>query len=862
MNERPPDGRPTNARLTARAPLTPRSPHDGHRGTDGRPAAKPAPRRRGGRRWARRIVGALLGAAALVTVGGGIAAYAVWTRVSADLPSVDGLRGYAPPLMSRVYAGDGRLLAELANERRIFVPYSAIPERVRQAFVSAEDKDYWIYGGIDPVAIVRAGMTDLTRVGEGRRPLGASTITQQVAKNMLLDNRITLKRKIEEAIVAIRMEQTLSKQRILEIYLNEIYLGQGAYGVEAAAQAYFNRPLDQLNLAQDAMLAALPKAPQNYNPFRHPEQAKGRRDWVLDRMAEDHVITRAAAEAAQAEPLVPTEFHGPPNIPGADWYSEEVRQELVQRFGAQTVNEGGLSVRTSLDPVLQAAAETSVRDGLMAYDRRMGGWRGPVTQVPTGPALEHDWPAALARLTAPPAMLPSWRLAIVLGTRLGDARVGWLEAPAAAGEPTRRRTALLHMTDEAWNHPMDRDGHAGVPFRRLSDMLRWGDVVMVEPTGPAHALLRQVPQVQGALVSLDPNSGRVLALVGGWSFQASQFNRATQAQRQPGSSFKPIVYLAALEKGVSPSDRFLDAPLSLPDGRGGYWRPNNYEMDFNGPTPLRVALEQSLNLVTVRVAQRVGMAAVAQTAEAFGMTDKLPRVLPAALGAVDTTVLREAGAYASFAMLGRKVAPTLIDSVQDREGHVVWRPAGIDCVCDSPAEPLVEDSRPRIADPQSTFQLVTMMQGVITRGTGVPAGKGLNRPLAGKTGTSQDFNDAWFSGFAPQLVTVVWVGYDNPASLGQNQSGAAVAAPIWHDYMAAALKGRPPLGFPMPSGLTMAAWDTGAGRVTGAFKPGQEPGASAPLGADNPDLLSGGPAEARATRSGAAGVDTSLGGLY
>lgn len=845
--------------LTAGAPLTPQSRH-------GTPAPAPSPRRRG-RRWVGRILGALLGLAALVTVGGGLAAYVIWNSVSGDLPSVEGLRGYAPPVMSRVYAGDGRLLAEMASERRIFVPYSAIPDRVKQAFVSAEDKDFWSHGGIDPLAIVRAGLTDLSRIGEGRRPVGASTITQQVAKNMLLNNRITLKRKVEEAILAIRMEQVLSKERILELYLNEIYLGQGAYGVQAAAQAYFNRPLDQLSLAQDAMLAALPKAPSNYNPFNHPDQAKARRDWVLDRMAEDHAITRIQALAAKTEPLVPTEFHGPPNIPGSDWYSAEVRQELVQRFGAQTVNEGGLTVRTSLNPVLQAAAEKSVRDGLMAYDRRMGGWRGPVAQLPasrrTEPALEQGWAEALAGIAAPPGMLPDWRLAVVLGTAPTAARVGWLDPGAGADGPPQRRTGFLRLTDAAWNHPMDADGHAGVLFHRFSDMVHSGDVVMVQPDGPDHALLRQVPTVQGALVSLDPTSGRVLAMVGGWSYQTSQFNRATQAERQPGSSFKPIVYLAALEKGVSPSDRFLDAPLSLPDGRGGYWRPNNYEMNFGGPTPLRVALEESLNLVTVRVAQRVGMDAVAKTAQAFGMTDKLPHVLPAALGAVDTTVLREAGAYASFATMGRKVTPTVIDSVQDREGHVVWRPTDINCACDNPsAPPQIEDSRPQIADPQSTYQLITMMEGVVTRGTGRDAVKGLNRPIAGKTGTSQDFTDAWFSGFTPNLVTVVWVGFDNPSTLGQNQTGAAVAAPIWHDYMAAALKGRPVLDFPAPPGMTMAAWDTGRGRVTGAFKPGQQPGASAPLGGGNPDLLSGDASVARSATSGAAGVDTSLGGLY
>ncbi len=784
----------------------------------------------------------------------------IWARISADLPSVEGLRGYAPPVMSRVYASDGQLLEELASERRIFVPFAAIPEGVRKAFVSAEDKDYWTHGGIDLMAIVRAGLTDVTRVREGRRPVGASTITQQVAKNMLLDNQITLKRKVEEAILAIRMEQVLSKERILELYLNEIYLGQGAYGVQAAAQAYFNRPLDQLTLAQDAMLAALPKAPQNYNPFRHPDQARARRDWVLDRMAEDRDITPAEAAAAKAEPLVPSEFRGPPKIPGGDWFAEEVRQQLVQRFGAQTVNEGGLTVRTSLDPTLQAAAERAVRNGLMTYDRRMGGWRGPVARIQAGPDLAHDWAGPLARVKAPAGMLSDWRLAVVLAASAPEARVGWIDP---GGGQAQDQTAVLKMADAAWNHPMNGQGRVGAPFRRMSDMVHPGDVVMVEPTAPGRALLRQIPTVQGALVSLDPTTGRVLAMVGGWSFAASQFNRATQAERQPGSSFKPFVFLAALEKGTSPSDQFSDDPVSLPDGRGGLWQPHNFESnEFPGPVSLRLALEQSLNLATIRVAQHAGMGAVAKTAEAFGMTDQLPHVLAAALGAADTTVIREAGAYASIDELGRQIIPTVIDSVQDHEGHVVWRPPGVNCACDDPATaPTLQDQRPQIADPQSTFQLLTMMQGVVTHGTGVPAGKGLNRPIAGKTGTSQNFNDAWFSGFTPQMVTTVWVGYDNPSTLGHNMTGAEAAAPIWNAYMTAALKSVPPASFPVPPGVTLAKWDSGRGEVTDAFKPGQTPGQSAPLETDSPDLLAGAGAQA-AIRNSAPGVDTSLGGLY
>jgi penicillin-binding protein 1A len=433
-----------------------------------------------------------------------------------------------------------------------------------------------------------------------------------------------------------------------------------------------------------------------------------------------------------------------------------------------------------------------------------------------------------------------------------------------------------------------RDGKLGPAPRRMSEIVQVGDVVMIEPPsvqpapppGPVvplkgkappplpmpppanRATLRQIPLVQGALVSLDPRTGRVLAMVGGWSYEQSQFNRATQANRQPGSSFKPMVYLTALEKGVSPSQKFLDAPIVVdtPEGR---WRPGNYEGTFGGPTPLRVALEESMNLVTLRVAQQVGMQAIADNAIAFHMVDSMPRVLPAALGAVETTVMREAGAYASIAAGGREVVPTLIDSVQDPDGHVVMRASGLSCAdcSDLSNPPAITDVRTRIADQASVFQLTTMMQGVVQRGTGIPAAKGLNRPIAGKTGTSQDFADAWFAGFTPDLVTVVWVGYDNPASLGESQTGGAVAAPIWHDYMAIALAGHPVLPFPVPPGVTMAPWDSGRGTVTDAFKDDQVPGASGPIGAGLPSTASadGTPAPPTIVHGG---VDTSMGGLY
>ncbi|MDE2514892.1 MAG: PBP1A family penicillin-binding protein [Rhodospirillales bacterium] len=786
---------------------------------------------------------------------------------ASDLPNVDVLKNYQPPVMSRVYAGNARLLADLAAERRIFVPFSAIPPMVVQAFVSAEDQSFWVNTGIDPLAIVRAGVFDLTHLGQGRRPIGASTITQQVAKNMLLDsNKVAISRKIREAILAMRIDATLSKQRVMELYLNQIYLGMGAYGVAAAAEAYFNKPLDQLTLPEAAFLGALPKAPNNYNPFRNPDAAKARRDWVLDRMAADHAITQAQADAAKATPIVPAAFHRPPPIPGADWFAEEVRRELIAKFGTKQTTEGGLMVRTSLDPKLQLDAEDALRKGLMAYDLRMGGWHGLVTQLPPA-GLGADWPRLLQAVPTPPGMLQPWRLAVVLSVTPTEARLGWLSPEPANtlpdSHPARaQHTGYILLSETRWARPVGAGNHLGPVPGRMEQVLSPGDVVMVEhaslptkpgpvrpavarpghppvkealttaaATSPDHMLLRQIPKVEGALASLDPATGRVVAMVGGWSFQLSQFNRATQAARQPGSSFKPIVYLAAMEKGLSPSQRFLDAPVVIDLGAAGRWRPNNYEMNFGGPTPLRIALEQSLNLVTLRLAEYIGMDAIAKTAIAFHMADSIPLVLPAALGAADTTVLREAQAYGSLDAGGKLVTPSLIDSVQDRDGHVLWRPSGLACqgCADPAAPPQILDQRKRIADPQSVFQVVQMMEGVIQRGTGVPAGAGIHRPLAGKTGTTQQWTDAWFSGFSPDLVTVVWVGFDQPSSLGYNQQGALVAAPIWHDYMAKALAGRPVLQFVPPPGVTLAQWDTGSGTVTDAFKPGQVPGASVPV---------------------------------
>ncbi len=859
--------------FTAGEPLSP-TPDPMRRERSPKKAPKSPRSGKPARRWsATRMIGrvftVLLALGMVVGVIGGVVVYGAYRKYSADLPDIASLQTYQPRVMSRVYASDSQLLAELATERRIFVPIAAIPDLVKHAFISAEDQNFYTHGGVDPVAIARAGITDLLQYGQGRRPIGASTITQQVAKNMLLGNEVSFSRKIREALLAVRIETTLSKDHILELYLNEIYLGLQAYGVAAAGQAYFNKSLDQLTIPEAAFLAALPKAPNNYNPFRYPEAARARRDFVIDRMAQDHVITAEEATSAKATPVQPSAFRRPETLAGGEYFTEEVRRWLIDKFGADQTTQGGLMVRTTLDPKLQIAADKTLREGLMRYDLRRGGWRGPVSRMETGPNFRNAWATLLAAVPHPPGQLAEWRTGVVVDTTDTEAHIGIIDRQAGGVAPIAR-VLPLPLSDLSWARP-NKAGVLGPVPRKMAEVLAPGDVVMVEllPPVPAQGkaaarpervVLRQIPQVQGALVSIDPATGRVLALSGGWSFENSQFDRVTQANRQPGSSFKPFVYLTALESGISPSQRFLDAPFVVDQGAAGKWRPGNYELDFNGPVPLRVALEKSLNLVTVRVADKVGMDAVAKTAIAFHEVDSMPRVLPAALGAVDTTVMREAGAYASFDAGGREVIPTLIDSVQDRSGHLLWRPDARPCVgCQDPAHiPTLDDPRQQIADAPSTFQLVTMMQGVVTRGTGGPAGAGLNRAIAGKTGTSQDFNDAWFVGFTPDLVTAVWIGFDAPASLGNNETGGNVSAPVWHDFMAVALKNRPNLKFIPPQGVIMGSWDSGSGMVIDAFKPDQVPGASGPIGG-NPAGATDAPA---VPPQAAAGVDTGLGGLY
>ncbi len=831
------------------APAAPGARDPGDAGPPPPPGGRGTPRRR--RRGGFGLFRALLVLLAVGALGGSVGAFALYRSIAADLPDHRWLATYEPPQMSRIYAADSRLMAELAAERRVFVPIEAVPPLLQQAFISAEDQRFREHLGIDPIGLVRAVLTNVEQYGTGRRAVGASTITQQVAKNMLVGSDRTLMRKAREAILAVRIEEALPKERILELYLNEIFMGAQAYGVAAAAQAYFNKGLDELTLSEMAFLGALPKAPNNYNPLRFPEAAKARRDWVLDRMVEDGAITPAQAAVAQAEPIIPRPSRRPDMVPVGQHFTEEVRRELVGRFGAEQATGGGLVVRTSLDPALQAETERILRQGLAAYDRRRGGWRGAVTRISAAPA---EWMPELEAVPRPPGALPEWRLAVVLEIRGNEARLGLVERPDPRG-PAQPRTGTLAMADIAWSRRTLEGGRPGPGMRRMADVVAPGDVVLVEPAGaPASRYaLRQTPQVEGAIVALDPATGRVLAMAGGWSFDKSQFNRATQAMRQPGSSFKPFVYIPALEEGIPPNQRFLDGPVEIMTPQG-IWRPSNYnEGSYNGYVSIRTALEKSLNLVTIRVAQEVGMDKVADAARRFGVIPNMPRYLAMALGSGETTVLRMAAAYASFVNGGREVTPTLIDTVQDRRGRLVWRSDVRRCRgCNAPAPgegpPTLSEERPQVTDPIAAYQMVNILQGVVQRGTAARTiGDRLGRPVAGKTGTTNDYMDNWFVGFTPDIVVAVWLGFDEPHSLGKGETGGNNAAPIFREVVAAALKDSPAVPFRAPPGVALVRTSIGNGTILEAFRPGTENAAR---------TVGGGGGQ------GGGGAEAGVGGLY
>ena len=766
----------------------------------------------------------------LAFLGSGAVLY-VFYHYGQGLPDYRQLADYQPPTVTRVQAGDGRLLAEYAVEKRVYVPVSAIPRRVVYAFLAAEDKNFYSHPGVDFMSVLRAVITNLANIGSDKRPVGASTITQQVAKNFLLTNEVSIERKIKEAILAFRIEHAFSKERILDLYLNEIYLGFGSYGVAAAALNYFNKSLDELTIAEAAYLAALPKAPNNYHPIRRHDAAVARRNWVIGRMLEDGRITFEEAKAAWQEPLQVYRAD-PTEIVHADYFVEQVRRELVNLYGDTKLYEGGLSVRTTLNPRLQKIAERSLRKGLIAYDRRHG-WRGPVAHVDLEAA---DWRSALAGIEPPKGASP-WVLAMVLSLDDKAATVGLPDGTEGS----------IPMAELKWARPWLKGQKVGARPKTPADVLKAGDAVLVEPVaadsdGKAYPEgsygLRQIPAVDGGLVAIDPHTGRVLAMEGGFSYEYSEFNRVTQAERQPGSAFKPFVYLAALDSGFTPATIVLDAPFVIDQGAGlGKWKPANYSKKFYGPSPMRIGIEKSRNLMTIRLAQTIGMEKIVDYARRFGVIDNMPPILSMALGAGETTLLRLTTGYAMLVNGGKRITPTLIDRVQDRNGTTIYRHDLRDCPGCWPDEwhnqppPELPDEREQLVDPRSAYQIVSMLQGVVQRGTGWRI-KSLGRPLAGKTGTTNDSMDTWFIGFSPDLAVGVFVGFDEPKPLGHGETGSSVSAPIFKSFMAAALKNEPAIPFRIPPGLRLVRINSETGQlaragdkhvILEAFKPGTVP---------------------------------------
>ncbi|MCT8999564.1 penicillin-binding protein 1A [Chelativorans intermedius] len=770
------------------------------------------------------VVLALLAAA-------GVAIYV--GHVTKDLPDYEVLARYEPPVTTRIHAADGSLMAEFARERRLYLPIEAIPDRVKAAFLSAEDKNFYTHPGIDPIGLVRAVITNIQNMGTGRRLVGASTITQQVAKNFLLSSDQTVERKIREMILAFRIEQAYSKDRIFELYLNEIWLGLGAYGVAGAALTYFDKSVNELTVAEAAYLAALPKGPSNYHPFRHTERAIERRNWVIDQMQENGYITAEEAQKAKAAPLNVTPRRGGSYLFAADYFTEEVRRELIARYGENALYEGGLSVRTTLDPELQLFARKALQNGLIRYDT-LRGFRGPVGRID----MSGDWGKPLGEIEAL-RDVPEWRLAVVLEASAEGITVGLQPPREVSGALSKEReTGTVALEDMKWalRHVVDgrlvkADSPAGV--------LKPGDVVYVEKKkgeGEKGWRLRQVPEIGGAIVAMDPHTGRVLAMVGGFSFANSQFNRATQALRQPGSAFKPIVYAAALDNGYTPASVVLDAPVSIQIGNQ-VWEPKNYGGNFAGPSTLRMGIERSRNLMTVRLANDMGMDLVAEYAERFGLYDDMPEHLAMSLGSGETTVMRMVAAYAVMANGGKYIQPTLIDRIQDRYGKTVYKHDQRECQgCDAQAwndqpEPQLIDNREQVLDPMTAYQITSMMEGVVTRGTATTVAE-LGYPIAGKTGTTNEEKDAWFIGYTPNLVVGVFMGYDQPRPMGRGSTGGGLAAPIFKEFMASALKDARPVDFKVPEGMKLIPIDRKTGMraqagqpgvIMEAFKPGTGP---------------------------------------
>jgi penicillin-binding protein 1A len=706
---------------------------------------------------------------------------------STDLPDYKILSNYKPPMSSRVHSGDGQLIAEYALQKRLFIPYDSIPKKVINSFLSAEDKNFFSHPGIDAKSITRAIIKNIKNFLSERRLECASTITQQVSKNFLLTSEISLKRKIKEAILAFRIERAYSKERIMELYLNQIYLGQGTYGIAAASLEYFDKAVSELNYEETALLAALPKAPSKYNPYKSMKRAKIRRDFVLKNLYENSYINQEEYKLFQTKPII-TKKRKIKLIEEANFYSEEVRRKVSDIYGYSALYKGGLSIRTPLNSEYQIHLLTSLREGLEEYDKRHG-WRGPITNL-----KEKDWEKNIEEIILDKSL--NWKVAKVININNLILEI----------EIENKEIGFIEFKNINWTRA-----------KNFKDILDLNDIIYVKKIKGAKWNLKQLPQINGGIVVMDPYTGRVLAMTGGFSFKLSEFNRATQARRQPGSAFKPIVYAAALENGFTPSSLILDAPFVMEQGEGlKTWKPENYGKKFYGPSTLRTGIEKSRNLMTVRVAQKVGFNEISKITNKFGIYKNVTELLSVSLGAAETTLIQLTNAYCSFVNGGKKVTPIFIDRIQDRRGKTIFNADKRKCLgCEEVSYlkddvPLIEDNREQIISPETAYQITSMLEGVIKRGTGKRL-RNLNLYLAGKTGTTNKNMDAWFVGYTSKLVIGVYVGFDEPRSLGKYETGAKAALPIFKKFVTKVVKKKDALPFKVPKNINLVIVDIETG---------------------------------------------------
>ena len=707
---------------------------------------------------------------------------------SNNIPDYKFLKNYKPPVSSKVYSGDGYLVADFSKEKRIFVPFNSIPKNVINSFLSAEDKNFFSHPGVDAKGVLRAIINNIQNILTSKRLEGASTITQQVAKNFLLTNEVSLNRKIKEAILAFRIERALSKERILELYLNQIYLGSGAYGVAAASLEYFDKSIKELNYSEAALLAALPKAPSKYNPFRNIELAKFRRDLVLKNLLDNKFLDLKQFEKLKKKKIILKKTKKV-FLEDAQYYIEDVRKNIIEKLSYEKVYNQGFNINTPINLELQKIATKSLRDGLILYDQRIG-WRGPLTNK----KYNIDWFKGLEKFEVEKSI--NWEIAIVKKVNQFSVII----------ETSKKQKGTIEFKDIAWTK------------KEFRELLKKGDVIYVKNIGKELFSLKQIPKINGGIVVMDPYTGRVLALSGGFSFRNSEFNRASQARRQPGSAFKPFVYALALENNYTPSSLVLDAPLVLDQGSDlKMWKPENYGKKFYGPSTLRVGLEKSRNLMTVRIAQNLGIDSVAKFSKDLGIYENPEKLLSISLGSAETTLLKLTSAYSAFANGGKLVKPIIIDRIQDSEGNTIINNEQRFCLnCSkisytSKDYPDIDDNYKKVFSPQTAYQVTSILEGVIKRGTGKKLKK-LKLNLAGKTGTTNENTDAWFIGYTSNLVIGVYVGMDNPSPLGKFETGSKTALPIFENFVKNGVKKYDARPFKVSDGITLMVVDPNTGQ--------------------------------------------------